>query len=93
MQTATVHELEKSIEVKRGKTVYRIDEEVMNAVRIKLYEWRPKDLADQIGVSVSCIYSVRAGRTKWPRGKNLFALLDACGIEMHLYDRRRKRYL
>lgn len=82
-------------EVKRGRSVthYTVDEQVMNDIRIRMYKYDTNDLAFAMGVTPSCVRSIRNGRTKWPRGRTFFALLDALGLEFRLYDANAKRYL
>lgn len=63
-------------------------EEALNILRLRMYEWAPKDLAEQCGVTVSCIYAIRGGRTKWPRDRTLFALVEALDFELRLVDVR-----
>ena len=76
-----------------GLTDYAIDEQVMNDLRLRMYNYKPKELAEMLGVSVSCVYALKSGRTKWPRGKTLFALLEALDIKLRLYDAKAQRYL
>jgi ribosome-binding protein aMBF1 (putative translation factor) len=59
-------------------------EDAMTVLRNEMHGWHYKDLAKQVGVSDSCIMSIRSGRTKWPRPATFFALLDALEITMHL---------
>lgn len=42
------------------------------------------DLAEQIGVTYSCLYNIREGKTKWPRKKTLEKLLPLVGLKMEL---------
>ena len=65
-------------------------DEAMSVLRRAMYEYHYKELADHIGVSASCIMSIRSGRTKWPRSHTFFALVKALGLEMHLVPARRK---
>ena len=80
---------------KRGNTItsYSVDEQVMNELRLRMYQHEAKDLAALMRVTPSCIYSIKSGRTKWPRGRTLFALLTALEIEFRLYDIKNQRYL
>lgn len=82
-------------EVKRGRVVthYTVDEQVMNDIRLRMYKYDTNDLAFAMSVTPSCVRAIRNGRTKWPRGRTFFALLDALGLEFRLYDRSAKRYL
>jgi hypothetical protein len=59
-------------------------EDAMNFVRDRIYLWDIKALASECGVTTSCLYSIRAGRTEWPRGKTLFRLLEALDLELWL---------
>lgn len=78
---------------KRGDRSFTLDADVMNVLRLRMYEHDVADLCEHMGVSKSCVYAIRSGRTKWPRGKTLFALMDALRIEMRLYDNDNQRYL
>lgn len=60
--------------------------DAMNIMRLKMYNWHPKDLADECDVSVSCIYAIRNGKTKWPRPHTFFALLEALDLHMLIVD-------
>lgn len=84
-----------NIEERRGRRpkAYQISDDVMNEIRLRLYEWSPKDAAEACGVSLGCIYAIRRGTTKWPRPHTFFAILELVDVEMRLYDRRQKRYL
>lgn len=63
-------------------------EEAMIVVRNAIYEHGdPELLANRIGVSVSCIFAIRSGRTKWPRSHTFFGLLSALDLEMSLRQR------
>lgn len=46
-----------------------------------------KDVADTIGKSLSCLYAIRSGRTKWPRGSTLFDLLNYFDMEMYIPEK------
>lgn len=74
------------IALKKTKKGYRLPEDVMNALRLKMYTWNAQDLAEATGLSVACIYSIKSGRTVWPRGTTLFAILAALDIEILLLD-------
>ena len=75
----------------RAKASYayklRNADEAMNVLRVAMHTWDYKDLAKHVGVSNSCIMSVRSGRTKWPRPHTFFGLLEALELEMHLVQR------
>lgn len=81
------------VTLRRGTQKFVIPDEVMNQVRLRMYRYEPQELADYIGKSKSCVYALRSGRTKWPRGETLFALLEACGLELHLFSVEEQRYI
>ena len=72
---------------KKKSTTYAVSEQVMYDLRMKMHEWYPKDLAEEMNVSVACVYAIRSGRTKWPRGKTFFALVDALGLQFVLVEK------
>jgi DNA-binding Xre family transcriptional regulator len=74
------------IALRKTKQGYRLAEDVMNDLRLRMYTWNALDLAEATGVSVACIHSIKSGRTKWPRGKTLFAILEALDIDLLLVD-------
>lgn len=39
----------------------------------------PALLAIRVGVSTSCIYAIRSGKTKWPRKETLFSICRVLG--------------
>ena len=41
-------------------------------------------LSIKIGVSKSCLYAIRSGRTKWPRHTTLLTLIHVLGYELWL---------
>lgn len=58
-------------------------EDAMTVIRNAIYEHGdPELLANRVGVSASCIFAIRAGRTKWPRPHTFFGLLSALDLEM-----------
>ena len=59
----------------------------MFVLRNEMYEYDLDDLAAEIGRSKSCLYAIRSGRTKWPRGDTFFALVKALGLEVVLRRR------
>ena len=64
-------------------------EDAMTVIRTAIYNHGdPEQLANYIGVSKSCIFAIRAGRTKWPRQTTFFALLNALDLEMVLRPRQ-----
>jgi predicted transcriptional regulator len=62
-------------------------DDAMQTLRMEIYAWDHKELAKAIGVSPSCIMAIRSGRTKWPRPKTFFGLLDALELDMLLVKR------
>lgn len=63
-----------------------MSEDAMNILRLRMYSWDAKELAEATGVSLGCIYAIRSGTTKWPRPSTLFPLLQILGLEMYLRD-------
>ena len=59
-------------------------EDTINRLRLEMYNHHVDDLAESIGKSRACLYAIRAGRTKWPRGDTFFQLADFLGFEVHL---------
>lgn len=58
-------------------------EDAMTVIRNAIYDHGdPELLANRIGVSVSCIFAIRSGRTKWPRAHTFFGLLSVLELEM-----------
>ena len=43
-----------------------------------------KDVAADCKVSVSTIYNLASGKTRWPRPTTLFPVLQSMGLEMRL---------
>lgn len=62
-------------------------EAAMDIIRDRLYGKDLSTLCKRVGVSQSCLYSIRAGRTKWPRHGTFFALLDVLDLEMIIRPR------
>ena len=62
-------------------------EAVMNIIRTEIYASDIELLAVRVGVSKSCLFSIRSGRTKWPRHATFFALIDALDLELYLKHR------
>jgi len=61
--------------------------EIMQAVRDELYLYDKEGLeqiALWIGKSASTLYSIRSGRTLWPRHSTLFPLLRRLGFQLVL---------
>lgn len=66
-------------------------EDAMTVIRNAIYEHGDAELlANRIGVSVSCIFAIRAGRTKWPRSHTFFGLLAVLDLEMIIRRREDK---
>jgi transcriptional regulator with XRE-family HTH domain len=74
------------IALRKTKQGYRLPDAVMHDIRMRMYTWNSRDLAEATGVSVACINSIRSNRTKWPRGTTLFAILEALDIDLLLVD-------
>lgn len=72
---------------------FHIPDDVMQALRLRMYNYDVADLAEYMGVSKSCVYAIRNGKTKWPRGDTLFALLNALDVELRLYAVQEQRYI
>jgi len=64
-----------------------LPEDISIELRLRLYEWDPKDLARHCGVSLSCVYAFRSGRTKVGRLQTLLKFSEACGMVLILADR------
>ena len=48
----------------------------------------PKLLAIRVGVSASCIYAIKNGKTKWPRYTTFASLMDVLPIRLELRSYR-----
>jgi hypothetical protein len=59
-------------------------EDAMTLIRDRLYGQDLELLSVRVGVSVSCLYAIRGGRTKWPRHATFFSLIDVLGLELIL---------
>lgn len=57
-------------------------ETAMNVIRLAMYPYDAHTMARRCDVSVSCIYAIRSGRTKWPRHATFFMLLHVLDLEM-----------
>lgn len=55
---------------------------LMHEVRSEMYKYEPWWLAGVTGVSLSTVYAIRSGRTKWPRWNTLLPLLRAMRMEI-----------
>lgn len=62
-------------------------EDVINKIRADLYAMDLEILANKIGVSKSCLYSIRSGRTKWPRDTTLLTLIATLNYELWLAEK------
>lgn len=59
-------------------------DQVMRKIRLELYSWDTMSVARQVGVTTGCIYAIRRGKTKWPRGDTFFALCKVLGFQIIL---------
>lgn len=59
-------------------------EDAMTIIRNRMYGEDLELMSVRVGVSVSCLYAIRAGRTKWPRHVTFFSLIDVLGLELVL---------
>jgi hypothetical protein len=82
------HQLRVITSIGEGQRVLS-DHQAMQYIRERMYLFDPLDLADSVGVSRSCIYSIRSGRTKWPRGTTLFRMLDVLDLELWIRVREK----
>lgn len=62
-------------------------EDIINKIRADLYAMDLEILANKIGVSKSCLYSIRSGRTKWPRDTTLLTLIEIMNYELWLVEK------
>lgn len=76
------------VPLKRGYKGIRDGEAAMTIIRNEIYGKDPVTLAAKVGVSESCIYAIRAGRTKWPRPTTFFQLLYVLDLEMIIRSRQ-----
>jgi predicted transcriptional regulator len=71
-----------------GRVLFILDnsEEVMQKLRDMLYETELSfdQIAKDVGVSVSTLYAIRSGRTKWPRPNTMFGILEYLKAKMAL---------
>lgn len=84
---AEIINLEQEVEKRRNYFKYVETpgaQEAMSVLRLEMYNWHHEYLAEQVGVSVSCIMAIRSGRTKWPRPHTFFGLLRVLGLAMYL---------
>ena len=54
----------------------------MSVIRMKMYQYDIDELADDIGVTTSCLYAVRRGSTIWPRPKTFFGPINAMDMKL-----------
>jgi DNA-binding Xre family transcriptional regulator len=57
---------------------------VMRELRSAMYGREVRLLAVRTGLSTACLYKIRNGTTKWPRGDTFFTLCNALGYEVAL---------
>jgi len=59
-------------------------DDAMMTLRTEMYAWEIPHMAEDIGVSASCLYAIRSGKTKWPRQKAFFGLIEYLELKMLL---------
>lgn len=59
-------------------------DKLMDQIRRDLYELDTEMIANRVGVGKSTIYSIRSGRTKWPRDTTLLVLIHVLGYSLWL---------
>ena len=64
--------------------------DAMQKLRYAMHGIPPRQIAEDIGVSVSTIYAVKSGRTKWPRPATFFGLVEYFGFELVLVKARQE---
>lgn len=57
-------------------------DEIMSIVREAIKEWDITTLSNRTRLSKSCLYSIRNGRTLWPRWATLWELFSPLKIEL-----------
>jgi hypothetical protein len=65
-------------------------EAAMTVIRNAMYGHDVQMMAIRCGVSASCIFAIRSGRTKWPRSTTFFSLLYYLDLEMIIQPRSNK---
>ena len=75
-----------TIHIRKFGQTFQVAEDVMNRLRLKMYEWDVDYLAEVAGVNSRTIYAIRSGRTLWPRGTTLFGILKAMNLAFVLID-------
>ncbi len=76
-----------------GAPSFILPDHFINELRVRLFAFRPDDVADAIGCTSRTIYAFRSGETKWPHAKTLFGILEFLEIEIRLYATKEQRYL
>lgn len=79
------------VELRKGPQGYTVAEDVMNAIRVRMYAYETEWLADEVGVSKGCIMAIRSGRTLWPRPKTFFGLLRVLDLKVAIIDSRGRK--
>lgn len=74
------------VTVLHTKKGYLLPDDLFDDIRLRIYGWNIKDLAEEMEVSTGCVYAIRRGKTKWPRGTTLFALLKALDLAITVID-------
>lgn len=59
-------------------------EDALRLVRYELSKIILKDLAESLGLTYGCLWSIREGRTQWPRKKTLEKLLPMLGLRLEI---------
>lgn len=59
-------------------------DDALRLVRIELSKVILQDLAEELGFSYGCLYSIREGKTQWPRKKTMDKLLPMLGLKMEI---------
>ena len=61
-------------------------EQAMVIVKLKMHNFNIREMAEDLDLSTSALYAMRSGRTKWPRGANLFKVLRYLDLEMYFAE-------
>lgn len=59
-------------------------EDAMTVLRNEMYGFDMTLLAVRVGVTPSCLFAIRRGKTKWPRAHTFFGLISVLGLELYL---------
>lgn len=59
-------------------------DDALHLVRIELNKVILKDLAKMLELSYACLWSIREGKTQWPRKKTMDKLLPMLGLKMEI---------